>query len=331
MLPFEFRRPQWQGRVDQEEPETSIRFHQRVQVVSDLPNYRGAPVLMGMASDEGVRRNQGRVGAASGPSAIRSALAPLGVSPTSVVYDLGDFGCQESNLEALQQGVASKIQDTLHRQGLPLVLGGGHEIAWASYQGAQQYWQQQRQGATLGILNFDAHFDLRHPHPTPSSGTPFRQALEWAEKHQAPTHYLVVGLNPSANTRSLFQFAQDRNVDWIEDLDCQIHRMTEIQEQLSHWLDGCDALYLSCCLDVFPAGVAPGVSAPAGVGIQPGFVLSLVRWLLTRLKEREIPLLVADIAEMLPERDCDQRTARLAARYLFQVINAWGPGFGPQL
>lgn len=66
---------------------------------------------------------------------------------------------------------------------LVIGLGGGHEIGWASYQGLMMHLEKQEKGKdriNVGIINFDAHFDLRLPEVGPSSGTPFWQASEYA-------------------------------------------------------------------------------------------------------------------------------------------------------
>ena len=63
----------WQGREDSHEPGDSRRWHHQVQPLD--PESAPGVVLMGLCSDEGVRRNQGRVGAKGGPNAIRQALA----------------------------------------------------------------------------------------------------------------------------------------------------------------------------------------------------------------------------------------------------------------
>ena len=60
----------WSGRDDGPGAEHA-RWHHAVNGAG-----ADAPVaLIGFASDEGVRRNQGRVGAAGGPAALRAALA----------------------------------------------------------------------------------------------------------------------------------------------------------------------------------------------------------------------------------------------------------------
>ena len=79
----------WAGRVDGPGPEHA-RWHSVVRGWApgeSLPE--GAVVLVGFASDEGVRRNGGRVGAAAGPAALRQALASLS-DPGCPAFDAGD-------------------------------------------------------------------------------------------------------------------------------------------------------------------------------------------------------------------------------------------------
>ena len=70
----------WTGRHDGDGPEHA-RWHEvihRVGAGGDAPDPAAEHVaLLGFRSDEGVRRNRGRVGAADGPAALRRALAPL--------------------------------------------------------------------------------------------------------------------------------------------------------------------------------------------------------------------------------------------------------------
>ena len=57
----------------------------------------------------------------------------------------------------------------------PIIFGGGHETAYGHYLGVRKYIGED---ASLGIINIDAHFDLRPYDEQPSSGTMFKQILE---------------------------------------------------------------------------------------------------------------------------------------------------------
>ncbi len=83
------------------------------------------------------------------------------------------------------------------------------------------------------------------------------------------------------------------------------------------------AIYLTVCLDVLPPAVAPGVSAPSGLGIALHRAISLLRETL-RLCGHRTPaskLLLADVAEFNPRHDPDGRTARTAARLVYELAS----------
>lgn len=310
----------WQGRVDIEDADMSRRLHQHLNIAKPDDNFSDAPVILGFATDAGVKRNQGRTGAKDGPDAIRKALANHCCSSDFSFFDVGDISCDGDALEASQQQTANAITDILRNGGRPRVLGGGHEIGWSSFLGIQQFLQETSPEKALGILNFDAHFDLRNPEPVTSSGTPFRQAQQWCEVHDKAFHYFVVGLNPSANSDALFEFAYDHDVQWVEDLDCHWQNLDQVKQQLRDWLSNLDVLYLTLCLDVFPAADAPGVSAPAGVGIETRWALKLLQFIQEACENSGTEIILADVAELNPSKDIDGRTAKLAARYIYQLM-----------
>ncbi|MFO6373202.1 arginase family protein, partial [Pseudomonas aeruginosa] len=85
---------------------------------------------------------------------------------------------------------------------------------------------------------------------------------------------------------------------------------------LDSFLQSVDHLYLTVCLDVLPAAQAPGVSAPSAHGVEMPVVEHLVRRAKASGKLR-----LADIAELNPQLDSDQRTARIAARLVDSLVN----------
>jgi len=311
----------WTGRVDVPESVPARRWHQVVQAWDGQRDLAGALTILGFRCDEGVRRNAGRVGAVDGPAAIRRALAGLAYSRPGAVFDAGDVSCDDADLEAAQDCLAGQVEAVLKHGGLPLVFGGGHEVAWGGFCGAARYLQATAPSRRLGIVNFDAHFDLRDPVPVPNSGTPFRQVAQWCTQQGRPFHYAVIGISPAANTAALFETARDCGVLWFEDMDC---RVAAVERALEGFLRNIDDLYLTVCLDVFPAAVAPGVSAPAALGVEPAVVMALLRRLGVRCREQGVVLRLVDIAEMNPRYDPGGRTAALAARLVHEITTVWG-------
>ena len=164
---------------------------------------RGPPCILGFCSDEGVRRNKGRTGAAKAPAAIRSALGPLAFHLDRPVLDAGDVAVRDGELEAGQARAGVAVTSLLDTGNLTVLLGGGHETAFASYLGVAGS-EAVRTGQRLGVLNLDAHFDLRDE-TAPSSGTPFLQMAEAEAAAGRELKYAVVGISEPNNTRRAVQ------------------------------------------------------------------------------------------------------------------------------
>jgi len=308
----------WQGRIDNEA--NALRWHQTIKPWNTTQQCDDATVLLGFACDEGVRRNHGRVGAKDGPTAIRSALSNLAWHQDNIMFDGGDVICEGGQLEAAQQQLSQQVTAVLQQDARPLIIGGGHEVAWGSFLGLSNYLQQSSPKSRIGIINLDAHFDLRDPTPQATSGTPFRQIAEYCHAQQQPFHYMVLGINPPANTAPLFEFAKSRNVTWRYDTECTHNQLPSITQQLDDFCQQIDELYFTICLDVFAPHSAPGVSAPSTIGIEPAFALQLIEIIKSSCIKHNVNWRISDIAEMNPAFDIDQRTARLAARLIESTV-----------
>lgn len=323
---MELDRSLWQGRDDAQEGERALYWHQLVQPLR--ADQAPGVALLGFACDAGVARNHGRAGAAEGPTAIRRAAARLawhgGAGPPLI--DAGDVHCPGDGLEAAQHELARRTAALLRAGHLPLLLGGGHEIAWGSFQGLSEAFPGGLDG--YGVLNFDAHFDLRRPGAAGlgSSGTPFFQISEALAARGRPFRYLCVGVSPASNTRALFDTALERGVEWLEDELLTWPRLDEVVEVIDRFLARVSLLQLSICLDVLPGDAAPGVSSPAARGVEVGLFFALLghvldRALATRPARR---LALMEIAECNPRCDPDGRTARIAARIAWECVRRGG-------
>ncbi|EAR57685.1 formimidoylglutamase [Photobacterium sp. SKA34] len=314
----------WQGRIDPEDGDNGMRFHQKVQP-ADTENEPGV-TLLGFACDEGVFRNKGRMGARGGPSEIRKALANMAWHHRLPIYDGGDTHCDNHDLTKAQKSLADNITQALHQQHFPLTMGGGHEVAWASFQGLANHLIQIGISIPprIGIINFDAHFDLRTPSGdslTGSSGTPFAQIAEFCASQNWPFNYACLGVSRTSNTQALFNKADELNVLTVEDHQLHPTSLQSIQGSLATFIEQCDHLYLTIDMDVFPAATAPGVSAPAAHGVDYPMVEALLKPILNAKSEHgNSKLRLADIAEYNPRYDIDGHTSRLAARLIWTIL-----------
>lgn len=310
----------WQGRTDGDTPDVQ-RWHQAVQPVNlsagGLPALGGGRkgiAFLGFACDEGVRRNKGRTGAAGGPDALRKACAAFPVHfGAHALVDAGDIVCTDGRLEAAQDALSATVQQILQAGYLPVLFGGGHEIAYAHERGIRRHIAAQH----LGTINFDAHFDLRAPDAEgASSGTGFWQIAEERGEEGKPFHYLALGIQQNSNTQKLYETAAALGVEFLPASVFQLKYQERLIGAIQAFMQRSDKIYLTTCLDVFAAPYAPGVSATAYNGLIPdALFLDCFRTIL-----RSGKLAGADIAELNPTLDTDQRTAKLAASLVFEIV-----------
>jgi formiminoglutamase len=312
----------WTGRIDGDEPDV-LRWHQVIRCLDlakdNLPvigaHYQGI-ALLGFCCDEGVRRNKGRTGAVAGPRHLREASRNFPLpGPHLVLIDAGDVVCPNEDLESAQALLGEKVRQLRAANYLPIVLGGGHEVAYGNFCGINQL--DNTQG--YGVVNFDAHFDLRAVEKSgPNSGTGFWQMQDWCAEHNQPFHYMAIGIQPYANTNRLFELAGEIGAMHVLAENCLPGYYEHILKDLNTVIAHSDTLHLSIDLDVFAAAFAPGVSATSYNGIFPDLLFKkLVRHVILSGKVAAV-----DIAELNPKYDIDDRTARLGASIIFDIVQA---------
>ena len=172
----------WQGRTDTLEGELGTRWHQVIRPLGDRHEAQSnAIALIGFACDAGVARNHGRVGAAAAPNVLRQFLGNMPAQAQQRMVDAGDVVCAGDGLEAAQRAFAHEVTQLLQQGFFPIGMGGGHEIAFASFSGWSDFLAANHPQANLGIINLDAHFDLRRDAQA-TSGTPFLQIAQECER-----------------------------------------------------------------------------------------------------------------------------------------------------
>lgn len=313
----------WKGRIDSESDYDAFRWHQWVQPL-DL-NDGGEPfdgklgfAFIGFCSDKGVARNKGRTGTAVAPEFVRGQMSnlPCTFSPEVKLFDAGDVDCGDITLEEGQRELGLAVEELLRRNLFPIVLGGGHETTFGHFQGQRNYLKSSTGCAELGIVNFDAHFDLRPYDMGNTSGTMFRQMADVCAAEGTPYHYLPIGIQQHSNTVSLFKKADELGVDYVLAREVQTGNLETLLERLDQFLYECRDLYITVCTDVFSSAFAPGVSSPQSLGLDPEVVLPLIKHILRTRKVRGF-----DICEISPRFDQDNTTANLGAVLIFAVVN----------
>ncbi len=302
------KKENWKGRAS-DEPEY---WHQSVQLIDLIKEteIHADVAFLGYQCEEGVKRNQGRLGAKNGPDAIRQFLGKLPAHRDDLkMADCGDLVFNEQvELKTFQLQFAGHINRMLRNKTFPIALGGGHDISYANFCGIHEALYEN--GKQFGIVNFDAHFDLRKESQS-TSGTPFRQILQ---QFGGRTQYLALGIQQSANTKELFEVAAATNTRYLTHEAC-LKNPEESQQLVNQLSSQVDYLYVTVDMDAFSSANSPGVSAPSPFGLSPDYVATTLRHLLQTKK-----VVAIDFAETNPTYDLDHATARLASKLIWEVV-----------
>ena len=290
----------WHGRFDSNE-DIDLRIWQIVKPFDDVSKEYGI-CFVGYDTDDGIKRNQGRIGAEKGSNAIRKAIQSFPIVENLKIYDYQNL--KNKVLEEAQKEYSLKISNVIKKGIFPIGLGGGHDIAFASYSGIRKAYPDKK----IGIVNFDTHLDMRPYDNGATSGTSFKQILD-GDKN---VKYSIVGFKKQGNTKRLIDTAKNYNVLILDEEEEEKF----INDELKKYLADADILYVTFCMDVFNASDAPGVSAPTIMGLDPKKGKRILREIMNTGK-----VVCIDFAEVSPEYDIDSRTAKLAGSLIYDIMN----------
>jgi len=263
-------------------------------------------VILGCPQDEGVRRNNGRTGAALAPAAIRNQfykLTPLNIRHR--IYDLGDMDISGS-LEEIHDRHCEVVKQLLRDGKRVIVLGGGNDVSYPDGRAVAEVF-----GIANWIgVNIDAHLDVRADQPR-NSGTPYRQLLE--ERLLLPGNFYEVAYQTHFASPIYYSYIRELGVNRIslELLRSRAEADLELKENIRQkFVRHSSALstFFGFDMDAVRSSDAPGTSAPSPLGLRAGEFIQLVKYAASLANTR-----VIEFSEMNPNFDIDDRTARLAA------------------
>ena len=293
----------------------SLYLHEKIKCIhleyDNISLYKKNTLgILGYACDEGVKRNLGRPGAAAAPDTVRKMLAPLSnhFPDTLNILDFGNIECHNNQLESTQSFTANKIKQIFDNQIFTLVIGGGHDLGYAHYKGIKKALPNK----IIGVINFDAHFDLRPLEETPNSGTPFYQL---SQEYGYDFKYLCLGIQKESNHRELFDIAKSKQFKFLYNHEFSSDNFSLVKEEIQRFASQVDSIYLTIDMDGFSSVIAPGVSAPSPLGFDIAIAIRTIEEIFSTKK-----LIAVDIVELNPEYDIDNCTARLAARLIYKIF-----------
>jgi formiminoglutamase len=227
------------------------------------------------------------------------------------IYDAGDIEMHVTNIVESQQRIANVVEEVTKKHPLciPIVLGGDHSISYPSITGFA------KNKKTVGVIQFDAHHDLRNLEDGgPSNGTPFRSLLESGVIKGE--HLVQIGLRNFSNSKAYHDYAKEHGVTVYTMKDVRERKIEDIIEESVAYLKGkVDVIYISVDMDVLDQAFAPGCPAIGPGGMTSDDVLQAIR-----LLAKEEIVQGMDIVEIDPTLDFRNMTSRLAAHIMMEFV-----------
>ncbi|MFC7165190.1 agmatinase family protein [Halospeciosus flavus] len=292
------------------------------EIITDVREADHADVgIVGMPFDTGCVA--GPRGSRAGPEGVREDLThgtcynpeiDVDISEGLDVVDYGDVDVVHTDIHESHDRVERVLTAVTESGVVPFSIGGDHSLTYPTAKATMNAVDGQ-----IGVINVDAHHDVRHSHGGElSAGTPFRRLLEDESGQLDGENFVELGLSGWHNSKYYVDYVRDVGAEVVTARE--VHREgvdAAVERALAAATDGTDAVFLSVDIDVLDAGVASGTCAPSPGGLLPYQLLELVYQL-----GRHDLVRGADLAEVAPPLDSTGATTMTAAAVVTQFLGA---------
>lgn len=272
--------------------------------------------VMGVPFDNAVSLNKG---AAKGPETMRSLSVDMSdateddiVIKEGLLYDIGDIPV-DLDWERYFNTVAEEAYQLMKTGNFCLFLGGDHSVTIPLHQAFGKYQKEQKENAKIGIVHFDAHYDLCHEY----DGHKWSHACTEARSLEnviSGEDLFFVGVRV-AEKSELELIAKNPGITSVKAKEVHNHGVEHVFQMLKNKFHSYDAVYLTIDIDVLDPAFAPGTGTP-----QPGGLTSMQLIQLFQMMLEELPIKAMDIVEVAPDLDVNHITSWAALRLILDLF-----------
>ena len=265
----------------------------------------------------------GARGSRYGPEGVRSKLThgtcynpalDVDISEGLDVVDFGNVRVEHTDVRETHDRVERVCTALTERGVFPVTIGGDHSLSYPTGKGLMNAVD-----GDVGVINVDAHHDVRHSHGGElSSGTPFRRLLEDDSGKLDHGNFVEYGLSGWHNSKYYVDWLRENGTEIVTTRDIRAEGVAATAERaLERATDGTDAVFLSVDIDVLDAGVSPGTTAPSPGGLLTHELLEAV----FQIGQHEA-VRGADLMEVAPPLEANDTTSMVGAAVVTQFLGA---------
>lgn len=222
------------------------------------------------------------------------------------IHDAGDVAVQGLMPAEGFDPIRLAVEREVRGRDLVILLGGNNAVTRPAAHGLGHKL------AEIGLITFDAHFDMRETGGGPMNGNPVRCLLD---DGLPGANICQIGLAPFANTRKMYDDAAAAGIE-IWDIAQVLEDGVEaaIDAALEH-LSHVEAIMVDFDIDVIDRSQCPG--AP---GARPGGLPSADFFRAARRLGEEERVRLVDLTEFDPGLDISDTTALTAGRWVCEIL-----------
>lgn len=273
--------------------------------------------IMGVPFDNAVSNKKG---AASAPEMLREFSIELSDLTEDFVpiredllYDIGDIPV-ELNWENYFKTVQEESYELMKTGNFCLFLGGDHSVTIPLHKAFGKYQKEQKKDAKIGIIHFDAHYDLCEEY----DGHPWSHACTEARALDdviSGEDLYFVGVRV-AELQEMDVLKKHPGITTMRAADVNKYGVEKVFEHMKEHFKDYDALYFTLDIDALDPAFAPGTGTPVSGGLTSRELIELTKRMLA-----ELPIKAMDIVEVAPSLDtANHITSWAALRIIHEVF-----------
>ncbi|MEM3714337.1 MAG: arginase family protein [Thermoprotei archaeon] len=248
----------------------------------------------------------GRPGSRYAPSKIRDYFYSMSPLSDKRVCDPGDVDVVPGDLETSSLRLKSSIRKLCENCNSIFTIGGDHSLTAVTVESLMEGFGLGR----IGLLVFDAHFDLRKLSEGWSSGTYLRSLLEKLNGKIIP---LIIGVRYHSNPSYMFEEAKKLGVEFITSDEFKMSELDVIFDKVDKVLSGVENLYISVDMDSLDQ--CTGVNSPSPGGLDVWDIIKVMDHVFQKKR-----LVGGDVVEVVPLIDVGDYCTRSAAYILYKMV-----------
>jgi len=272
--------------------------------------------IMGVPFDGAVSLN---AGAAQAPETLRMLSIDLSdvnedwvPIKKGILYDIGDIPVS-LQWEKYFSRVETEAYELMKAGKFCLFLGGDHAVTIPLHKAYGKYQREVKSEAKIGVIHFDAHFDLCREY----DGHKWSHACTEARALEdviSGEDLFFVGVRV-AEEDELELLRRNPEITVVRAIDVHHHGIEPVLQQLQEKFSSYDAVYLTIDIDVLDPAFAPGTGTPVSGGLTSVQLIQLFKQMI-----RTLPIRAMDIVEVAPPLDVNGITSWAALRLILELF-----------